>query len=56
MPCHGLRATDQLQKLILSLRKGCPFIPKGVFRFQTFEEAQKWSLEMITRKSPGHRR
>ena len=26
-----------------------PFVPKGVFRFQSHEEADAWMLKMITR-------
>ncbi len=49
-PATGIHATNQLQKLVISLRGGKPFIPRGVYRFKSFDEAQKWSIEMMTRK------
>jgi len=33
-----------------NLRGSRPFIPKGVHRFKTFEEADAWTLQMITRR------
>jgi hypothetical protein len=42
-------------KAILALRGEKPFIPKGIFRFKTFEEAQDWTIEMITKNIPDHR-
>lgn len=46
----GLEAVDALQRLMIELRSDKPFIPKGVYRFKTFEEAQLWSLKMMTRR------
>ncbi|MEO5722004.1 MAG: hypothetical protein ABIR71_11100 [Chthoniobacterales bacterium] len=32
-----------------------PFVPKGVFRFHSHEEADAWTLKMITRmRKPTH--
>lgn len=42
---------DSLQRLANELRKGRPFIPKGVWRFKTHEEADAWKLKMVTRPS-----
>jgi hypothetical protein len=42
-------AIDPMQRMVNELRKGRSFIPKGVFRFESFEEADKWLLEMQTR-------
>ena len=42
-------------KAILKLRGGKPFIPKGIFRFKTFEEAQDWTIKMITKNIPDQR-
>jgi hypothetical protein len=42
---------DRLQRLANALRRGRPFIPKGVHRFKTFEEADAWTLRMMTRHS-----
>lgn len=40
---------DPLQKLANELRKGRPFMPKGVWRFRTYQEADAWKLRMLTR-------
>jgi hypothetical protein len=29
-----------------------PFVPRGVYRFRTHEEADRWLWEMITRPGP----
>jgi hypothetical protein len=42
-------AIDPMQRMVNELRKGRSWIPKGVFRFKSFEEADKWLLEMQTR-------
>lgn len=55
-PATGLAQMDALNRLVTALRVGKPFIPKGVHRFSTFEEAQAWSLKMMTRKNPGRQR
>lgn len=51
----GLEAADALQRLMIELRGDKPFIPKGVYRFKTFEEAQVWSLKMMTRRPKADR-
>ncbi|MBI4326444.1 MAG: hypothetical protein HY674_14440 [Chloroflexi bacterium] len=43
-------AADSLQKLANVLRQGRPFVPKGVWRFKSFEEADAWLIEMMTRR------
>jgi hypothetical protein len=43
-------AINALQKMANELRKGRPFIPKGVWRFKTYEEADPWELRMLTRR------
>jgi hypothetical protein len=49
-PCSGgLMQADNLFRMVIDLRGSKPFIPKGVWRFKTFEEAQDWSWKMITR-------
>ncbi len=40
---------DNLQKLAIALRRNKPFHPKGVFRFATFEEKEKWNLKIMSR-------
>ncbi len=37
-------------KFAASIRRPKHFIPKGIHRFQTFEEAEQWHLKMITRR------
>jgi hypothetical protein len=40
-------------QLIIEFRKDKTFMPRGVFRFSTFEEAEKWQNKMLRGKSPG---
>ena len=40
---------DSMQRMVNVLRAGCPFIPKGVWRFKSFEEADEWTMKMLTR-------
>jgi hypothetical protein len=40
---------DPMQRMVNVLRQGCPFIPKGVWRFKSFEEADQWTMKMLTR-------
>jgi hypothetical protein len=51
----GLVASAGLLELALRLRGDKPFIPKGVHRFATFEESEKWSLTMLARPSKPDR-
>jgi hypothetical protein len=46
----GLPAADNLFRLVIELRGGKPFIPRGVYRFASFEEAQEWSMMMMARR------
>ncbi len=39
-------------QLILEFRRDDIFIPRGVFKFRTFEEAEKWRHKMLRGKSP----
>ena len=47
----NLVAADSFLQMVNELRRGRPFIPKGVHRFKSFEEANEWSLKMMTRPS-----
>lgn len=47
---RGWQEANRLLKLVIRLRGDKPFMPRGVYRFKTFEEAQEWSLKMMTRK------
>jgi hypothetical protein len=50
----GIIAAAGLLKMAVVLRGDKRFIPKGVFRFLSFEESEAWSLKMMTRdRTPG---
>jgi hypothetical protein len=49
-PKVNLETANGFLKLMIALRGKRPFIPKGVWRFKTFEEADAWTLRMITRR------
>ena len=51
----GPEATAGLLRLVIELRAGRLFIPRGVHRFRSFEEAQEWSLKMMARPSSRDR-
>ena len=50
-PGKGLEWANRFLHLVNDLTAQKPFIPKGVFKFKTFEDAQKFSLACLTRKS-----
>ena len=50
-----LRYAAPLLELAVRLRGSRPFIPKGVHVFRSFEEADQWSLQMMTRPSRDRR-
>ena len=53
---RGLVATAPLLRLSLKLRGDKPFVPRGVYRFRSFEEIEEWTLRMLTRpRKPGRR-
>ncbi len=41
---------DNLLHLVLGLRGKRKFIPRGVYRFRSFEEAAEWSIRMMARR------
>jgi len=52
----GLPAAAGLLELALKLRGDKPFVPRGVYRFTSFDESDEWSLRMLTRpRKHGHR-
>jgi hypothetical protein len=52
----GLVAAAPFLDLVIRLRSGRPFIPKGIHRFRSFEESAAWSMQMMTaRSNPGRR-
>ena len=44
-----------IQRLLLELRGQQPFLPKGVYRFKSHEEADAWQMKMLTRPSRASR-
>lgn len=54
-PASGAAAAEGLLRLVHELREGQPFIPRGVYRFKSFEEAQEWSMKMMARRSSRER-
>lgn len=48
----GLKNAANFLQLVIELRKGKPFLPKGVYRFKSHEEKDEWTMKMLTRKSP----
>jgi hypothetical protein len=49
-PATGLNAANNLLRLVVRLRGDKPFVPRGVHRFRSFEEAQQWSMKMMVRR------
>lgn len=47
---RGIEAAAGFFDLVVALRGGKPFIPKGVHRFKTFEESEAWTRHMMTRR------
>lgn len=48
-----LRDIDILQDTMNQLR-GCGLIPRGVYRFQTHEEADEWMMRQIAANHARH--
>jgi hypothetical protein len=49
-PKVNLETANGFPHLMKTLRGSRPFIPKGVWKFKTCEEADAWTLQMITRR------
>ena len=49
-PRVDVTTIDSLQRLANELRKDRPFLPRGVYRFRSFEEADEWKMRMLTRR------
>ena len=45
----GLAGLQGFLELCARLRGDRPFLPRGVYRFKTHEEADEWTLRMLTR-------
>jgi hypothetical protein len=52
----GLAGLQGFLELGNRLRGDRPFLPRGVFKFKTYEEADEWTLRMLTRPNPAPRR
>jgi hypothetical protein len=54
-PPHPLHSSTDTKESARAWRKAfdTPFIPRGVYRFTSHEEADRWLWEMITRR-PAH--
>lgn len=52
----GVEANDGFFRLVLSLRGEKPFIPRGLFRFKSFEESDAWLVRVMSRTSKRDRR
>ena len=47
---------EAIQRLALDLRGTRRlFVPKGVYRFKSHEEADEWLMKMLTRPNPASR-
>lgn len=44
---YPLTELDAFLNLAIALRKGKPFIPKGIYKFKSQEEANQWQIPMI---------
>ena len=54
-PASGPEEVARFLRLVRDLRGDRPFIPRGVHRFKSFEEAQEWSMKMMARPSNRER-
>jgi|KBSSwiStaDraftv2_1062776.scaffolds.fasta_scaffold34602_2 hypothetical protein len=52
----GLEQSNGFLKMVITLRGGKPFIPRGVYRFRSHEEKDEWILKMLTRPNPARPR
>ena len=51
----GLKAGDNLLRLLRDLRGSRPYVPHGVYRFKSHEESDAWMMKMLTRATAGPR-
>jgi len=49
----GLEAMQGFFEMMIRLRGNQPFMPRGVYRFKSHEEAAKWTLKMLNRPKAG---
>jgi hypothetical protein len=48
-PSPTLENVRALQQLLHELRGKHPFLPRGVYRFKSHQEADAWQMKMLTR-------
>ena len=48
-PRPTLENIRALQQLLHELRGKNPFLPRGVYRFKSHDEADAWEMRMLTR-------
>jgi hypothetical protein len=51
----GLKAGDNLLRLLRDLRGSRPYVPHGVYRFKSHEESDAWMMKMLTRATAAPR-
>jgi len=44
-----LEGMQDFQEMVIKLRGDQPFIPRGVYRFKSYEELNEWTMKMLTR-------
>ena len=52
----GLEGAQGFFELMIKLRGNQPFLPKGVYRFKSYDEEHEWTLKMLTRPRAGRPR
>jgi len=52
----GVAGLQGFMEMCSRLRGERPFFPRGVYRFRTYEEADEWTLRMLTRPKVVHPR
>ena len=52
----GLQGAQGFFELMIKLRGNQPFLPKGVYRFKSYDEEHEWTLNMLTRPRAGRQR
>ena len=45
----GLEGTQGFFEMVIKLRGNQPFLPKGIYRFKTYDEEHEWTLKMLAR-------
>ena len=48
---RDLTNAEGFLELVIALRGTKRFLPKGIYRFTSFEESQKWTMNMLIRSA-----